>query len=217
MSLRAVEHAKPGRVRMDQGHAIEIALDLARMPALARIPIDAPLPSHITELMRIAAASPQECRDAAAATGEPVQAVVEAARFYLQQLLFRADADCFRVLGLAPGAPRATARIHMQLLLQWLHPDRNTDLDAVYAQRVLKAWREVSALNGHESSAVHRTSSKKMNGTSPFRLPWIKITAELRGSGIRPFVVWALIFAVVILATAVYFAPEQTAAMLGGR
>lgn len=202
---------------MSQRHAIEIALDLARMPALARILIDSPLPVRITELMRIAAASPQECQDAAAATGEPVQAVIEAARFYLQQLLFRADADCYRVLGLQPGASRATARSHMRLLLQWLHPDRNTDLDAVYAHRVLKAWREVSALNGHPSSATHRTGSKKMNGTSPFRLPWIKIKAELRGSRVRPFVAWMLIVAFVILATAVYFAPDQTAAMLSGR
>ena len=37
----------------------------------------------------------------------------------------------------------------MRWLLKWLHPDHNhNSWDAVYAERVLKAWREVSAANG---------------------------------------------------------------------
>ena len=75
--------------------------------------------------------------------------MIEASRFYLQQVLFRPDADCYRILGIEPTASRATARSHMRWLLQWLHPDRNhNSWDAVYAERVLKAWREVSASDG---------------------------------------------------------------------
>src|SRR5947207_3589990 len=134
---------------MAQPHLIELALDLARMPALARSSVVPPLPPNIIELMRIAAASPQACQAAAAQTGEPKPVVIEAARFYLQQVLFRPDADGYRVLGIEPSASRATARDHMRWLMEWLHPDRNNNSwDAVYAERVLKAWREVSSANG---------------------------------------------------------------------
>src|SRR6516162_10831424 len=134
---------------MAQSHVIELAVDLARMPALARTSAVPPLPPNIIELMRIAAASPEACQIAAAKTGEPIAVLIEAARFYLQQVLFRADADCYRVLGIAPTASRATARDHMRWLMEWLHPDRNNNSwDGVYAERVLKAWREVSAAKG---------------------------------------------------------------------
>ena len=129
---------------MAQPHVIELALDLARMPALARSSVVPPLPPNIIELLRIAAASPEACQAAVAQTGEPRHVVIEAARFYLQQVLFRPDADCYRILGIQPAASRATAREHMRWLLEWLHPDRNNNSwDAVYAERVLKAWREV--------------------------------------------------------------------------
>src|SRR4051812_8670608 len=130
---------------MPKHHVVELALDLSRMPALAQTSVDAPIPPDISELMRIAAASPDACKEAAEATGESKQVLIDAARFFLQQTLFRSDADSFRTLGIKPGVPRATARHHMRLLLEWLHPDRNHDLDAVYAERVLKAWREVSS------------------------------------------------------------------------
>src|SRR6478672_2752365 len=123
-------------------HAIDLALDLARMPALARTSVVPALPPNIIELMRIAAASPEACEAAVARTGEPATVVVEAARFYLQQVLFRPEADCYRILGIEPATSRATARSHMRWLLEWLHPDRNgNSWDAIYAERVLRAWR----------------------------------------------------------------------------
>src|SRR5215472_196332 len=134
---------------MAQSHVIELALDLARMPALARTSAVPPLPPNVIELMRIAAASPEACQVAAAKTGEPTSVLIEAARFYLQQMLFRADADSCRILGIEPTASRATARDHMRWLMEWLHPDRNNNSwDGVYAERVLKAWREVSGTSG---------------------------------------------------------------------
>ena len=129
---------------MMQPRAIDLALDLARMPALARAPVVPPIPANVIEIMQIAAASPKACEEAAAATGEPAHVLVEASRFYLQQLLFRPDSDSYRVLGLRPGASRAAARKHMRWLMQWLHPDRSSGLEEVYAARVLKAWRLVS-------------------------------------------------------------------------
>jgi hypothetical protein len=194
---------------MAQPHVIELALDLARMPALARRPVVPPLSPNIIELMRIAAASPEACRDAVAQTGEPRHVVIEAARFYLQQVLFRPDADCYRILGIQPAASRATAREHMRWLLEWLHPDRNNNnnsWDAVYAERVLKAWREVSngsaAKPGFERAGVSSVQQRKRRGPAS-RLPWIERPVERRSLAMqnpyRTFVLWAIPTGVVII------------------
>jgi hypothetical protein len=160
---------------------IALALDLARMPALAHSTEKLPLPTDILEIMRVAAGSPETCQSASQATGQPPAVLVEAARFYLQQMLLRPDADAYRVLGLTPGASRELARQHMRSLLQWLHPDVNSEWDAVYAERVLKAWREVSAKI--DSSAASNTRSrvlaepgKRAQGHSGLsaRIPWIQ-------------------------------------------
>jgi hypothetical protein len=193
---------------MAQPHVIELALDLARMPALARSSVVPPLPPNIIELMRIAAASPGSCQAAIAQTGEPARVVIEAARFYLQQVLFRPDADCYRILGIQPAASRATARDHMRWLLEWLHPDRNNNSwDAVYAERVLKAWREVSAANGSaitSGSSVARVSPKKNRGRIRIPVPWIERPVERRSLAIRSpyraFILWVVPAGLVIIA-----------------
>jgi hypothetical protein len=96
-------------------------------------------------------------------------------------VLLRRDADPYRVLGLQPGASRELARRHLRCLLQWLHPDVNRDLDSVYAERVLKAWREVSA--DIDSSPVSNSRSPVLGGRGSrapissrprIRMPWIE-------------------------------------------
>jgi hypothetical protein len=193
---------------MAHPHVIDLALDLTRMPALARSSVVPPLPPNIVELMRIAAASPEACQAAVARTGEPRHVLIEAARFYLQQVLFRPDADCYRILGIQAAAPRETARNHMRWLLEWLHPDRNNNSwDAVYAERVLKAWREVSAANGaaaKPSSGVARAASNQTKKRhSPVRRVWIERPVEHRSLAIgnphRTFVLWAVPTGLVIV------------------
>jgi hypothetical protein len=197
---------------MTQPHAIELALDLARMPTLARSSVVPPLPSNVIELIRIAAASPEACQVAAAHTGQPKPVVIEAARFYLQQVLFRPDADCHRVLGIEPSASRATARDHMRWLMEWLHPDRNNNSwDAVYAERVLKAWREVSSANGCTvkpsfPSAPASSKTKKKRRIQTIRLPWIERPSRRQPLAIRTryrgFILWAAPtgFVIIVLA-----------------
>jgi hypothetical protein len=199
---------------MAQHHVIELALDLARMPALARSHGLSALPPNIVELMRIAAASPEACEAAVAKTGEPTTVVIEAARFYLQHVLFRPEADCYRILGIEPNASRATARSHMRWLLQWLHPDRNHDgWDAVYAERVLKAWRQVSASNGSPAKPSYSRKSAASNGRGKIRairLPWIEYSAKTPslaiGSTYRVFIIWAIRFGLVITFLALWAA-----------
>jgi hypothetical protein len=206
---------------MNRRQAIDLALDLARMPALARASVALPLPADVVELMRIAARSPKACQEAVARTGESTHVLVEAARFYLQQLLFRPDADCYRILGIEPGASRATARTHMRLLLQWLHPDRNSGLEAVYAERVLKAWREVSLVSdaAEPVKRAYAAAGARERGTASFRLPWIKHPVpEPVGQGYyRSVAAWFIPAGLVIIFLALWsaihlFGGETTAA-----
>lgn len=166
---------------MSGPRGIDLALDLARMPALAHSIDKPPLPSDIFEVMQIATASPEVCQLAARTTGQPTVVLVEAARFYLQQVLLRPDADPYRVLGLTPGASRELARCHLRCLLQWLHPDVNKDLDSVYTERVLKAWREVSVNSNAARSSNSRARERlgkgarvPLNSGARLRMPWIE-------------------------------------------
>jgi hypothetical protein len=199
---------------MEQGHAIDFALDLARLPALARTSVAPALPPNILELIRIAAACPEACEAAVAWTGQPTPVLINAARFYLQQVLFRPEADCYRILGIESGASRETARNHMRWLLEWLHPDRNNNSwDAVYAERVLKAWREVS--NSHEHVAksadinVHEISNRKTKEhVHPIWVPWIAYSAKPRLATLQSyhlrFILWIVPTGLVIIFLALW-------------
>jgi hypothetical protein len=188
-----------------QAHGIELALDLARMPSLARADVQAPIPANILEIIGIAAENEQACESAAVLTGEPIAILVESARFYLQYLLFRPDADCYRILGVRPGASKATARTHMRLLMKWLHPDRNDGIYAVYAQRVMRAWREFA---GAENAVVplEQSATARANfygGRSSRRVPWIKIPKQERKKTHRRF--WLSFSAVLVVLAALAY------------
>ena len=163
---------------MSGPRGIALALDLARMPALAQSIEKPPLPTDILEIMRIAAGSPEICQSASQVTGQPPAVLIEAARFYLQQMVLRPGADSYRVLGLPPGASRELAQRHMRCLLQWLHPDVNRDWDSAYAERVLSAWREVSAnIPRPSNSRSHLPTgpgSKAPQDCGSRRMPWIE-------------------------------------------
>jgi hypothetical protein len=163
---------------MSGAQGINLALDLARMPALAHSIEKPPLPTDIFEVMRIAAGSPEACQLASRATGQPAAVLIEAARFYVQQVLLQPDADSYRVLGLPPGASRELARCHLRCLLQWLHPDVNRDWDSVYAERVLKAWRDVSTNISRPSNSrpdmVAGPGLRAGVDSGPRRMPWIE-------------------------------------------
>ena len=100
-----------------------------------------PLPRGVALLLRIAAGAPEPLAAAAAAFNEPPPRVLEATRFYLQQALFFARADAWRLLAASPASDAATLREHHRLLLAWLHPDRGGEAwNATCAARVNAAW-----------------------------------------------------------------------------
>jgi hypothetical protein len=105
--------------------AIEAALALYRQPSLVRQVQKSPLPSGMTEVLRIAAGSKEEATAPAAELGTEGLELFSACQFFLQTMLFYHDVDDFRVLGLKRDATPAQLKDHKRLVLKWLHPDRN--------------------------------------------------------------------------------------------
>lgn len=167
---------------MVAARALDLALDLARMPALARALREQPLPSDTLVLIRIAAGCEETTRQAAARTGAQPGALREAAVYYLQQVLFSAASDSHRVLGVQPGAPRPQIREHLKWLMKWLHPDQDPDgWESVFAERVIRAWRDVGAEAAEQPFAApvpvaqapsHRRSRRAR------RIPWIALPLD---------------------------------------
>jgi hypothetical protein len=105
------------------------------------------LPADTIVVIRIAAGSAETTHAAAALTGRSPKTIVNAARFYLEQILFAPDADCIRILGGHAGSTREELREHLRWLMLWLHPDRNAnEWESVFAERVIHAWQEARLL-----------------------------------------------------------------------
>lgn len=110
---------------MSERQAIHIACDLYHRPLMARAVQTGPLPPGMLDVIKIAAGELPN-RDGKLLPGAltPEQ-MRQAAVFFLQQALFQAKGDDFRLLGLGPDARREQVRDHKRWLLKWLHPDRN--------------------------------------------------------------------------------------------
>lgn len=178
---------------MYRPQGIRVAVDLARMPSLFHSSYSMALPDDISDVISIAAGDEEACRRAALATGERTSVLVESARLYLKQVLFRPEADCFRVLGVVPGTSKSVARDHMRLLLMWLHPDHNRDGDSIFTNRVVRAWAEFS--KGPEKplrKSEHRALSRGPRRLRvAARLPLIQTPTQV--SSARRMRLWTLI------------------------
>ncbi len=150
------------------GNALDIALTLQRAP-LQRFELQGrPLPEDIGSAIQLAAGNPELLAAASARLGVAEAAVLEAVRFYLQQVLFAADADAWRTLGLAPGAAPERIRQHYRWLQSWLHPDRqDEEWVALYTTRVNQAWNRLrnpvarEAYAREQAAAISRAASRQ--------------------------------------------------------
>ncbi len=150
---------------MTTATALYHALDLLDGPILAGLMRNEPLPDDVLMLIKIAAGDEAACRRAAAMTAASPARIRAAAVLYLQNVLLAPGADHYRVLGVAPDAPRATMRHHLGWLMKWLHPDRAaSDWDSAFAERVIAAWDAVKTpqrrarydrCRGHDRSRPH--------------------------------------------------------------
>lgn len=155
--------------------ALELALALSRAPALAAQVRERPLPPDVLTLIRIAAGDEATLAKAAAASGEAPQPLVEAALLFLQQALFAADADSYRLLGVPATASQELLKQHHRWLVRWLHPDRQTDdWQAAYMNRVNRAWQDLRTPERRH----HYDNHSRHAGTAfaePARTPVIRV------------------------------------------
>lgn len=127
---------------MSGGEALDLALGLLRAPARRGLLVTRPLPTGMTTLLEVAGGSARAARDASAATGATPEELLEASRFFVQQVLFHESANAYRILGARPDAPQPQLASHHRLLQRWLHPDRDGGLawDSAFSARVNEAW-----------------------------------------------------------------------------
>jgi hypothetical protein len=124
--------------------ALTSALALRRSPRTALPEASGFLPGGVLLLIRIVAGDETAIAEAKEASAEPIEVLRDASGFYLQQILFAADANSYRVLGVNPEEEDARIREHYRWLARWLHPDRNPDAwEVVYADRVSNAWQNL--------------------------------------------------------------------------
>jgi hypothetical protein len=143
--------------------AVEAALGLFREPSRLAWSKAAPLPSGMLTLIRLAAGDAALARQVSAATGEPVDRLFEACTFYVSGVLFDADGDHFRVLGVEPTADEATLKQHFRWLLKWLHPDRDPEnWVSAYADRLNVAWNTLRRAD--RRAAYLQSLPKRMAG-----------------------------------------------------
>lgn len=130
--------------------AIHTALAMLSRPQLCRLVREASLPSGVTFLLKIASGDRDAICQAQTLTGTSEALLREAAGFFIEQILLYSKGDCYRVLGSSHAARGDELRLHMVLMLKWLHPDlrpqsgTSTALDrSAYAILVTDAWEQL--------------------------------------------------------------------------
>lgn len=104
----------------------------------------APLPDEMLLLIQAAAGDRAARARACADSGESEAVVVEAATQFIQQVMFDAGSDSYRVLGTDTGSTQAQIKEHHRWLVRWLHPDRQPDAwESAYTDRVNRAWQDL--------------------------------------------------------------------------
>jgi curved DNA-binding protein CbpA len=181
--------------------ALELALALHQAPIQRFALRDRPLPQNIGAVLQLASAMQPQLEKAAKQFSESEETILEAVRFYLQQVLFEPGTDAYRILGLDSSASTKLIRQHHIWLQRWLHPDRRgDDWEAVLTTKVNWAWQQLrneSARMAYDQ--LRRESAKQVAGpgdsSAMVQAPaWsmapVKRTARNR---IRAFVIGALV------------------------
>ena len=127
---------------MAGGEALVLALGLLRAPSRRTQLAARPLPTGMTTLLEVAGGSHSAANAAAQSTGATPAELLEASRFFVQQVLFTEGATAYRVLGASQDAEQSTLVTHHRLLQRWLHPDRSNGeaWDSAYSAQVNEAW-----------------------------------------------------------------------------
>jgi hypothetical protein len=216
-----MQGVEPGLERL-----VTRALAYYRAPALhaEAVARDAIVPDDLLGLFRIAGGADLEECGLTLTRPQDRDEARDAARFYIEQVLFRADADHYRLLGLTRAASEADIKEHHRLLMRLTHPDRSDAGDAWrdgHAGRINRAYntlRDAAARAAYDASlAAARPMGGEAATTRVARPAWhmeqgAYPAANRRGSNRAPIFIMS---GVVLLAGAfvlsVYFANRPVA------
>lgn len=164
------------------GTALEWALALLRAPAERYRLRQRPLPPGVDALLAIAAnVAPDALDSEGARLRESDETLREAARFYAREVLFHAEADAYRTLGVAPEATTEQIKAHHRLLQTWLHPDREqSGDDSVFAARINTAWNQLRSPDRRTAYDAERASMRLATDVEP----------EVAGMATPPVSLW---------------------------
>jgi hypothetical protein len=147
---------------MPREGALSLAIALFHAPGLRHGWRREPLPTDIGRLLALVGGEPRRLEQAAATLGVVPDDLLQAARFYVQEILLFADAGDRRLLGLADGDDPETIRSHYRYLQSWLHPDRGgaSRAETVHAARINAAWNRLRATTAQ--GAVTATQAERV-------------------------------------------------------
>jgi len=207
---------------MAAGAALQVALALHQQPTRNSEARQQPLPGEVSEVLRIASGQAETLNAAVAATGISAEVLRDVARFFVeQQLLAReCEGDPWRTLGVPGDASETQIKEHRRLLLGLVHPDRTTDWEPAYSDRVHRAWRQIRQsddrprLNGEAQTAA--SSGGRADGPIAESDPdgWDSVMQPR--SGLDSFAAGDLPTSLIQSAPEVHARPSRPAMLLGG-
>ena len=169
---------------MDDMSAVKAAVELLHVPSRVRRARQQPLPSGLLPILQIAAGDEVVSTFAAASLDRPPELLVEASRFFIEQILLSPDADSYRVLGVARSATAGELRRNMALLLRGLHPDLDSGTRSIYTARVTAAWENLKTGDRRAAYEKDRRRPRSRHGQrhiKPVRR-WIRRPLSQHGS-----------------------------------
>ena len=153
---------------MSRDAALKTALSLVKIPTHIRALRASPLPHGIDLLLNLAAGNEDAHRNALELGGRSDQNLMDAAGFFIEQILLHPDSDSYRVLGADQTATTSELRANMALLMRWLHPDLDPEGNRAHlANRVLRAWDDLKTPERRKAYDLMLASSR--NETHGFR------------------------------------------------
>lgn len=141
---------------------------------------------RITEVLSLASGRSVE---GLPADPEAVDALRDAARFFVRTALLRPGADHFSLLGLSPGFDPATLREHYRMLIRMTHPDFASAAGVAWpadaATRINLANDVLSSDERREAYAQSLQRPRTAGGPSPAPARWAKDPWHAEPSGKR--------------------------------
>lgn len=129
---------------MQASEAVRVAVDIVQAPSRVAFVRAGALPKGIDDVLQIAAGDDAVILRVSSETGRTRERIVEAATFFIEQVMLVPEADSYRILGGTASTPTAELRRNMALLMRWLHPDSRLGQDrSVFASRISRAWDDV--------------------------------------------------------------------------